>query len=943
MIQRVFLCLVVGIATIVSLHSQPIDSLERVLAQTSEPGAMLLVELSDAWRMQDRDKSLQYAEQALDIATQTNFQSELNAAHLELARALEGKGNYAPALEHAREALKFSEDSLNASDIYHLIGLIYEGQSQLEQSLNYHMRAIRIRQNAGDISRVINSRNSLAFVYRAMGKYEDAIKILRDNLATAKEIDDQQSMDRSRFNIGLMKLELNKHAEAIPWFKEAVKNQNEANHPGLFSSYYNNLANCYEKLLHINADYYDSALYYGHKSLVIKQAMNNTRGIANAHNMLAATYERASDYEQSFFHATKALAISDSLGFKPIKLNALNYLITAELGLGKTENTNEHFIAYGNLQSDLFNEANSQRLTELAAKYEAERKEAENRSLRMESKEKQMTIVILGAFAVVLLIFIGLLYYIVRTKQQLNAQLAIDKEIIGEQSKALKELNILKSNFFATISHELRTPLTLIQGHAEEVMRTKRLPGSTAEPLRKIKRNIHQLAVMVNDLLDLSKFELQERKVDLRPTDINSSLKRLCAAFTSLAESKNLNFKYFSNELGVVAALLDEDQFEKVINNLIYNAFKFCRTKDSITISLFRVFDGIQVEISDTGIGIPEEELPYIFDRFYQPKSEIPQSFGAGMGLSIAKDFVELMGGSISVESGVVKGTTFKLIFNPTDEIPDIQSSDNSVIDHSETLVDQDLLEIPSDITVMVVEDNSDVRDYLTRVLRDHFTLILAANGVEALEELDKKLPDLILTDVMMPQMNGWELLEQLQQKPKLARIPVIVLTAIADSEERVKGLRMGVDDYLLKPFESEELLIRISNVVNNLRERIKWAKEFQEERPKKDLSEEHDLLLRLKNYVMEHIDDKHLNVAQIAMFLGLSERQLYRKTSEIVGLSPSKLIQEVKLQYARELLLSQRFNKLAQIAGAIGFDSTQHFSKLYTERFGKKPSDYFS
>jgi len=939
-----YLFIISGVLLCLFGRAQEIDSLEKVLSATANPGVDLLVDLSDAWSQQDREKSLEYAEKALTAAQKSKNRTDFFTAQYQLARALEARGSYEAAHDHADAALTMVRDSLYASDVYHLKGTIFESQSDFDQSLAMHLKALKIRQSLDDLDRLIESRNSLAFVYRGMRRQKDAIAILQENLETCRGIGDEPGIAKATFNIGLMKLELNQHAEAIPWFKEAVKNYKEEDNPALFARYYNNLANCYEQLLNVNASFYDSALYYGHKSLKLKEALKNPRGIANSHNQLAATYERASDYKNSYYHSSQALKLADSLGFKPIKLNALNYLITAELGLGKIEETNDHFVTYMHLQEEISEEAYSETLSEMAAKYESEKHSVEKAALISEASEHRRLNLLLGVFLVISVAGLSVLVYLFFSRRKAHSQLAKDKEVIEEQSKTLRELNTLKSNFFASISHELRTPLTLIQGHAEEVMRINKLPASASEPLRKIKRNIHQLSVMVNDLLDLSRLELKPPQVDLKPVDINGTLKRLCAAFTSLAESKKLSFKYVTKEKEAVAALLDEHQFEKVINNLIYNAFKFSRAHGEITITLSRQLEGIQVEISDTGVGISEEELPYIFDRFFQPKNQTPQSFGSGMGLAIARELTEIMGGEIRVRSRLGFGSTFTLIFNPTDETPQNVERTDLPIDYSDAELQVEMLEIPSDTRVMIVEDNTDVREYLMRVLRDHFSLIPAANGQEALELLEKEQPDLILTDVMMPVMNGWELLENLQSKPKLSRIPVIVLTAVAESKERVKGLRMGVDDYILKPFETEELLIRISNVVNNLRERIKWAREFEgEEEDKKNLTEEHELVLNIKNYVLEHIDERGMNVTQMAMELGLSERQLYRKCSEIVGLSPSKLIQEIKLQHARELLLSERFTKLAQIAGAIGFDSTQHFSKLYLERFGKKPSDYFS
>jgi len=943
--MRIYPCALFVALIILPLRSQNIDSLTQELNRSEGSVRMdLLFQLSEAYMYQDWEMSLQYAREAAKLVEEEKDSKRAFESAYVLSRALEGLGNYAEALTYGKLAEELAGNDVDKANILHHLGHTYESLSEFQSALDYQLKAIELRKKNGDLKKLANAYNSLAFVYKGMSLYDRAIVTLQESLSISKGLGDAMGVSKATFNIGLMTMEMNRHAEAIPFFKKAMAGLNEEDFPHQFSYYYNNMANCFEKQLHINAAFYDSALIYGKKSLAIKKRLNNLRGIANSHNTLAATYERASDYRNSFYHATEALRLSDSLDFKPIKRNALSYLITAELGLGKTEFTNDHFEEYIDVVEEINEASYSRTLSEMAFKYETDKKEAENLLLRTEAEQHRLVNILLIILATVLVAGLVLLFYFFRLKQRTNQKLSADKKLIEEQAEKLSELNDLKSQFFANVSHELRTPLTLIQGHAEDAMNVKKLPAQASEPLKKIKRNVHQLAVMVNDLLDLSKIELRQKLVTVKPVDVDGLLKRICGAFSSLAESRQISLAYTSNQHEVTAAMLDEAQFEKVINNLIYNAFKFTPAGGSVKVIMTRVLEGIEVTVADDGTGIKPEELPYVFDRFYQAKDQMSTSFGSGMGLAISKELIDMMGGQLSVTSELGKGSTFRMILQPTDETPDALVGDS----HQPEVVSSgdprlDTLEIPSDTSVMVVEDNPDIRTYLATILRDHFQIMMAEHGQDALDQLERESPDLILTDVMMPVMNGWEFIEALQEKPALAKIPIIVLTAVAENQERIKGLRMGVDDYILKPFEAEELLIRISNVVKNLRERIKWAKEFEEEDERVQLGDQHDLVLNIREYVKEHVAEKSLNVLQVAMHLGLSERQLYRKTAEAVGMSPSKLIQEIKLQHARELLISNRFDKLSQIAGAVGFDSTSHFSKLYLERFGKKPIDYFS
>ncbi|MEQ9050231.1 MAG: response regulator, partial [Marinoscillum sp.] len=818
--MRIYLCALLLALIILPLKSQNIDSLTQALNHSSGSERIdVLFQLAEAYMYQDWEMSLQYAREVENlVGNEKNTPWAFEAAYV-LSKALEGLGNYDEALTYAKEAVELAQNDADKADIFHHLGHTYESLSEFQSALDYHLKAIALRKKSGDLKKLANAYNSLAFVYKGMSLYDRAIVTLEESLSISQELGDASGVSKATFNIGLMTMEMNKHAEAIPYFKEAMVGLNEEDFPHQFSYYYNNMANCFEKQLHINAAFYDSALIYGKKSLVIKMRLNNLRGIANSHNTLAATYERASDYKNSFYHATEALRLSDSLDFKPIKRNALSYLITAELGLGKTESTNDHFEEYIDVVEEINEASYSRTLSDMAFKYETEKKEAENLLLRTEAEQQKLINLLLLSLAVVLVAGLVLLIYFFRLKQRTNEKLSTDKKLIEEQARRLTELNDLKSQFFANVSHELRTPLTLIQGHAEDAMSIKKLPAQASEPLKKIKRNVHQLAVMVNDLLDLSKIELKQKLVTVKPVDVDGLLKRICGAFSSLAESRQIGLSYTSNQHEVTAAMLDENQFEKVINNLIYNAFKFTPQGGTVKVTMSRVLEGIEVLVTDNGTGIRPEEVPYIFDRFYQAKDQMSTSFGSGMGLAISKELIDMMGGELSVTSELGKGSTFRMILQPTDETPEALVGDSYQLE-AVTPADlrMDTLEIPSDTSVMIVEDNPDIRSYLGTILRDHFQLIMAEHGQDALDQLERESPDLILTDVMMPVMNGWEFIEALQGKPSKAKIPVIVLTAVAENQERIKGLRMGVDDYILKPFEAEELLIRISNVVKNLR-----------------------------------------------------------------------------------------------------------------------------
>ncbi|MEQ8474466.1 MAG: response regulator [Marinoscillum sp.] len=928
------------------VFSQNQDSLILALEQAQGVERVeILQKLATENQYDHRNESLIYARESLELTGKVKDKNLHLKSLFLMSQISEQLSNYSDAIDYSKDALELAEEPVMIANINHHLGLTYESISEYETSLKFHLEALKIREEIGDKEKIANSFNSIAFVYRGMRQFEKAVEVLERMQVLCDEMDDPKCLARSTFNIGLMVMEMDRHAEAIPIFREAMRDLNETDHPSQFSFYYNNLANCFEKQLHINAAFYDSALYYGHKSLNLKYQVGNIRGIANTHNTLAAIYERNSDYKNSSANAKEALRLSDSLGILPIKRNALSYLITAEIKLGVIDHVNDHFEEYIDVVEELGDQVNSRNLSEMTTKYETGKKIAENEMLKSQAREQKFITLALVIGGFVLLVIVILLVFLYLLKQKSNRQLEEDKNVIQQQSTKLSELNDLKAHFFANISHELRTPLTLIQGNADAIITTPKVNPLVVEPARKIKRNVKQMSLLVNDLLDLSKLELNKKLVTLRPVMIDSVVSRVTAAFSSLADANQIRLTYSSGLSGQTMVDLDEMQFEKVLNNLIYNAFKFTPNGGAVSVKSDMVSTGVEITVTDNGTGISEKDLPYIFDRFYQaPKDN--STAGSGLGLAISKELLELMHGEISVASSDGSGTVVRLVLPVKDQNQMAGESQEMTGEEDQELLSDlkfDLLKIPSDTSVLIVEDNLLLQNYLTNILSDHFELYRAENGEEALVQLEKVRPDLILTDVMMPVMDGWELIKRLRADPALSQIPVIALTAIAENEDRLKGLRLGVDDYIIKPFEVEELLIRITNVVNNLRERIKWAREFEEDEQPIISEDNHDLAIGFRNYVKEHVADKHLNVGQLAIHLGLSERQLYRKMAESVGMSPSKVILEVRLQHARELLVSQKFEKMSQIAGEVGFESAAYFSKVYQERFGKKPSDYFS
>ncbi len=534
------------------------------------------------------------------------------------------------------------------------------------------------------------------------------------------------------------------------------------------------------------------------------------------------------------------------------------------------------------------------------------------------------------------------------------------KDILEEQAKKLLELDRLKSNFFANISHEFRTPLTLIMGQIESLLGSS--PAEfTRKKLKTALSNSKQLQALINRLLELSKLESGEFKMKVSYTELNSFLRKILSAFESLTERQNikLEFRRHSDDIFIY---IDREKIEEVFNNLISNAIKF--TPENGTIAMRITPDEnksgyINIIVSDTGIGLKQEDLNHIFDRFYQVDSSQTREYeGTGIGLAIVKELVRLHKGVISVKSEEGKGTEFCIqltlgkehfLSEPNIEFIEmpVNVENNGETEDFRSEINENENENPEEPdsgkeVVLVVEDNSDMRSFIKENLEKDYRVIDSKNGEEGVKKALHYIPDLVITDVMMPAMNGFELTGRLKGDSKTSHIPIIMLTAKADEESKLKGLDIGVDDYLIKPFSTKELQARVNNLIK-LRSLLKERyKEISAINPSEIEAKPIDkkFLDKVFTNIKEHIEDPSFNVTALAGEVGMSVSQLNRKLNGIINQSAGKLIRSTKLDYASQLLKNKAGN-ISEIAYRIGFSDTPGFTHSFKEKFGCSPSEY--
>jgi signal transduction histidine kinase/DNA-binding NarL/FixJ family response regulator len=581
-------------------------------------------------------------------------------------------------------------------------------------------------------------------------------------------------------------------------------------------------------------------------------------------------------------------------------------------------------------------------------------KERERQELSLQLRSNQLNFSI-AIVALVVLAAIGL-FIGFRNQRRRKEELAAQNTLIQRQAEQLKALDAAKSRFFANVSHELRTPISLIRGPIHSVLKKKHLDEEDAQLLQLADQGSKDLQLLVNEILDLGKMESGRMELVPTPVRLSAYFTHYLSQFESLAYQKGVHYGFEVFLSKNTAGKLDKEKCRQLVYNLLSNAFKFTQTGGVVNVAVKMEGGQLQIEVRDTGKGIHPDDLPHVFDRYFQTnRPDAPATGGTGIGLALCQEYARLFGGQISVASEWGKGTVFKVAF-PVEEVKgEILEEDLSnelISTFKEVKEKPDQFQAAPTAppatgkkpTILVVEDNKELQSYMQLVLKKHFNVALAGNGHEALTHLaENGHPDLIISDLMMPIMDGYQLLERLKGEAASQHIPVIMLTARAEKDDRLKALRIGVDDYLTKPFDEEELIARITNLLSNKAVRTEvLAEEDRESGPVSiGLSErDKEWLDTFETYLRSHLSNNYLSVADMADEFAMSTSTLLRQTKRLTGLTPQQYLLEMRLDMARQLLEDRRYRSVSRVALEVGYGDARNFSKSYKKRFGKSPSE---
>lgn len=568
-----------------------------------------------------------------------------------------------------------------------------------------------------------------------------------------------------------------------------------------------------------------------------------------------------------------------------------------------------------------------------------------------------------GTAVEVLIFSVGLAYSQREQKQaRQQAEFKLKESHLIQEKKQLeadrlKELNEFKARFYTNITHEFRTPLTVIMGMADNIKKQKK-------EKQLIQRNSQNLLRQVNQLLDLSKLESGTMALRKGHQDIIFYLHYLTESFYSTAAQKNIRL-FFNSEEKAVMMDYDEEKIQQIVYNLLSNALKFTKSGGQVIFHASKKEKGgrpiLKLKIKDTGIGISPEDINSIFDRFYQVDyAERNRQASTGIGLALTKELVELMQGQIEVQSSLGEGTEF-ILYLPIEatveatagvlavEQDEVEKEEMSAlliqdVVHAQGQQDEvsDETEAPSVSPLpelLIIEDNRDIITYVKTILKHKYEIHTTENGILGIEKALQIIPDIIISDVMMPERDGYEVCETLKRDERTSHIPIILLTAKTTQADKVAGLKYGADAYLVKPFDKAELLIRLEKLVAMRRQlQERYSNGISNADPSPDL--EAIFLEKLRGHIQAHLSDAEFGVDQLAIANRMKQMQLYRKLKALSGQTPSQFIRSYRLQQGLTLLRTKQFT-VSEVAYKVGFTSPSYFSRVFHQEFGRSPSDF--
>ncbi|MEL7147098.1 MAG: response regulator, partial [Bacteroidota bacterium] len=884
--------------------------------------------LAAFFQRKDIAKSLDYYQQALTEALQLKDSLLINEVYRRLGGALCDNSDYNESVEAWASSLAFAQTRIDSIKSLRGFGAVYADMGESDKALSHFLEALRLAGDNYDNYKV-HVLNQIGLLYRDIGEYEKAMSYFRDLVALKHKIGDQ-TLYRSQMNIGVINLDFDQYDSAIHYFELSYAGMDKEKEKYGVSLYHNNMGSALSDM-----GRYADALPHALAAIKLLQEGGQKRRLANSYNLLSFIQLGLRNHDQAELYALKSKALQDTSSANRVRSNSLRYLIEAKIRQSDTTEVLDLIYELLDVKDKQHDTEKTHAFGEMAAKFDLEKKEKEilqkNLDLTRAQSQIETQAILRNSLIGGLLLMVVIALLAIRNhrlKSKANARLA-------RKNSEIQELTEAKSRWFVNVSHELRTPLTLVKGPIEQVIAGDKLHPAVKEDMQLAHRNLGQLEKLINEILDLSKMESGKMSLNRRAVNLSVLCQQTVAAFDSLAMQRGIALRV-KIEPSIVMKV-DYDKVYKVITNLISNALKFTNEHGEVLIALSYQEQGAVISVKDTGEGISSEDVLHVFDRFYQSgKKGSARRGGTGIGLSLSREIARLHDGSLEVNSQLGVGSEF--LFLIPGELLGVVPQPVEPLITEPTEVDE-LIAFSgfSDgkPRMLLVDDNSDMRSFIKSFLKNDYQITEAIDGKDALDKLTSCQPDIILTDIMMPRMDGIDFIKAVKENEDWRKVPLIALTALARESDKLYTLQIGIDDYLVKPFNPRELKVRAFNLISNAIERRSISPE------EKVLSHEEKLMQRLQSEVEDNISVTSFNVSRLADVAAMSERQLYRTVKQISGLTPSQFVREIRLQKAMTFLEQNRYATISELSHAVGFEYPGYFTTVFEKRFGNKPAEY--
>lgn len=877
-------------------------------------------------------------------------------------------GSYLLLLKHKIEE---DNDSISLPEIYYRLGVNHRYKHRYDSAKFYYKKALPLAEIKKDYYQIGRIYNELGVVCRKTDQNNEAINYFLESIKSTKYSNNYYGKAIAENGVGNIYLVQREYEKALYYFRESIKYGFKNNNSFHQELCYGNLGETY---MYLNQS--DSAKYYINKclELAVKRKYPMSQGIC--YMLLGQVEMNQKQYHKAYEHFEKSLVIQRDIkdkrylssilihhGSAAEKLNknleaeknllegraiskeihSIDHLIFSNQALYelyyKTKRYQEACDALmltKNYTDSLYNSEKLRVTNDLEFKYQSEQKTQQIELLNArnqligESKKMQR-----NQLGVLILLFGGLaafFYFRYQTKQRVTHE--------------LRNINKMKSKFFSNISHEFRTPLTLIKGPIEKQLRTVK-NETKREDLELVLRNSNRMLSLVDQLLNISKIDAGHFAISAQEGDLSTLLKGISNSFNFQANEKLIEYKTEICETGLV--WFDHNIVEIVVTNILSNAFKFVPTKGKVGISAIIFNKKLKIIITNSGCNLTKQELTHVFDRFYRGgDSEIQ---GTGIGLSLVKELCKLYRTDIRVFLSSDHVICFEIDLPiikehfKHKEISEISTKQEKPFNIQGMAIEADSTEeIGNDEMpiLLIVEDNSDMRKYIKSCFKFDYKILEAEDGEFGIQLAQKFIPDIIISDVMMPNVGGVELCNRLRSDEKTNHIPIILLTAKVGEENTLEGLKSGADDYITKPFNAEALLIKVERLVAN---RKAIQDKYQKELIINPLnlvfeSEEEKFARSLQNILEKHLSDPDFSVEQFCELTSMSRTQLHRKLKAVTGLSATAFIRAQRIKMASEILLQPNVS-VSEACFSTGFNDTSYFSKCFKEIHGCTPTEY--